>query len=495
MAESIERVIYQTEIVGQQRVADGYRNIANAIDSSERAADQLSQRLRAEARIAEVAQRASERAASAARVQAVASNSAAKVANDNFATLSVNAARGSQALGAFGSAAAAISPEMGVLGASVSRASGVIGAMTASLGGAAGIAAGGLVAAVGAVAYALREASKDMAAFREEVDKANAAADEAFFERGQRYLKAQADQAAKLAQDLRLSSAEASVGGPSGASGSAGNTAALAAIAKAEKEAFGGSTRDPNAKPFQRPDAEFDAVQRREENDARIRALDDQAEAYRRDQRDRELAAANESKRAETDAYIEELDRRNVARQRFLRQSAEEEQRNTQLTAARWEESRKAGMQVYSSISGAAAGAFAQIAAGQKVTLAAFLQSLGSQMVGEGTKFIFEGLAFTLLGNPAGPGLLAVGGAEVAAGAALAAGGGAAAPSAPSGGGGAGAAPYGGPAAPAAPSTETGAQAPQITYVNNQFPAIIAPSAEDARRVEQAEAERRRLGL
>lgn len=72
---------------------------------------------------------------------------------------------------------------------------------------------------------------------------------------------------------------------------------------------------------------------------------------------------------------------------------------------------------------------------------AAFLKSTGQQLVGLGIKNILEGGALTFAGNPAGAAIAGIGAAEIAAGAAMGAGGIALAPPSAGGGGAGGAAP------------------------------------------------------
>lgn len=76
---------------------------------------------------------------------------------------------------------------------------------------------------------------------------------------------------------------------------------------------------------------------------------------------------------------------------------------------------------------GASAGAaFAAMAAGQKVAFAEVLSGIGQQLVASGTGHVFEGIFQSLMLNPLGPEMVAIGTAEAAFGAGLAAAGGAA---------------------------------------------------------------------
>jgi hypothetical protein len=82
------------------------------------------------------------------------------------------------------------------------------------------------------------------------------------------------------------------------------------------------------------------------------------------------------------------------------------------------------------------AGAFSALVTGGADAAAAVLAGLGDQMVAEGSRAVFSGLFQTALGNPMGPTMLAIGGAEIAFGAGL----GATMQGATGGGGGSGAA-------------------------------------------------------
>lgn len=86
-----------------------------------------------------------------------------------------------------------------------------------------------------------------------------------------------------------------------------------------------------------------------------------------------------------------------------------------------------------SAISDTMQGVFADMVMGGEVSTAAVMKSLGTELVGLGTKNLFEGAAMAIMGNPAGASLAAIGAAEVAAGAGM----GAAAKSMGGGGGGA----------------------------------------------------------
>jgi hypothetical protein len=70
-------------------------------------------------------------------------------------------------------------------------------------------------------------------------------------------------------------------------------------------------------------------------------------------------------------------------------------------------------------VAGATTGALVKIAKGQKMSTAAFLESIGEQAIADGTFRILQGAAMLATLNPAGAAAIAAGGAEVAFGVAL----------------------------------------------------------------------------
>lgn len=102
---------------------------------------------------------------------------------------------------------------------------------------------------------------------------------------------------------------------------------------------------------------------------------------------------------------------------------------------------RNSAHEAWTMVGASAGAALAALAAGQKVALAEVLGALGQQLVASGTGHVFEGIFQSLLLNPLGPEMVAIGTAEAAFGASLAAAGGGASRAASAGTGSGGASP------------------------------------------------------
>lgn len=191
-----------------------------------------------------------------------------------------------------------------------------------------------------------------------------------------------------------------------------------------------------------------------------------------------------------------------IERQRRETEELEREyERRTALAEAHHKAVRDSGAAAYKILSSSTAAAAAATVAGQKFVFADFARAFGSRMVLEGVEKQFEGAGMLLTGNPAGAALFAIGTAEEAAG--FAAGGLASAGGKPGGAGGGDQRStsqrqfdreHPTPAS-ARPSTETGSHAPIIVQHHYHMQSTVAPNAQDAQRIEDAQAEKRRQGL
>jgi hypothetical protein len=165
--------------------------------------------------------------------------------------------------------------------------------------------------------------------------------------------------------------------------------------------------------------------QLRAAGDARKEAFSNQMaalEEVRRSYESREKESArlllDERKRAIDD---ELQAARSAADQRIemRRQEAEEAMKLEEQLAEKRRLTQQIAIDGARNVAGATTGALVKIAKGQKMSTAAFLESIGEQAIADGTFRILQGAAMLATLNPAGAAAIAAGGAEVAFGVAL----------------------------------------------------------------------------
>jgi hypothetical protein len=498
---SEERVRYLIEQLGADVTAKQVDKLAKSFLDSSKAANQHSGELKANARMAEVYARQAERTAAAQKSALAGVGQAATTAGTAMSGFAQNAARTTQTLGAFTSAASGLIPGIEGMGGAVGRASGVIQGMTSAIGGGpAGLVIGGVVAALGVYSlYAKKAAEDTLALARAQEEEAEAShqsrlrrlENAAGFSAFAKATGATADIRARIAlQNLGEQDAEA-------------NQRALDAINAAEKAAFGDRLKGGGpARP-----APFNPTRgdRLAETEALVRRAQAEADAAKR-QREfgEQFSKVAQSGDAAGDKVRAQLDR-----EFSIKQAARERDRNDVLSQHEMElklyDEKEARIQAFHGTvrdgakeawmmaGGAAANAFAAIARGEKVSLKAILQSLGSQAIAAGTMKLFEAAAMAFTFNPAAAGMAAVGAGQIAFGATLA---GAGSGGGPSGAGGGGRESGRTPIAPTfaqptGPSFGNPSQARPVVY---QFPAIISPTSREGQLVQMADEERRRQG-
>lgn len=253
------------------------------------------------------------------------------------------------------------------------------------------------------------------------------------------------------------------------------NAAALKEISDLERAHFGDSRgggrkkEEPFKATFDPPDKDNS---QRERFLFRDKGMDDfQAQS---------LKAAQEINQGWKQSVADRMEAESRAHEERMRLLEEEQDRVRELQGA--------GIEAFSAVGASGVRALAAIAKGQKVSGRQILSGIGDEMVGLGTKWLFEGLARTFLGDPSGAALMGVGSAEIAAGIALGA---ATAKGGKSGGGSGGS---GRAMSPTASPDSGGGAAADNRPIHIHFNSTFAPSAQDGERVVQAINEARRQG-
>lgn len=501
---SEERVRYLLEVIGAQQAEQAFKKQSAAILETDKAANQLSNELKANARLQEVMQRAAQRTAAAQEAQSATTRTLstataqAATASNAFAQ---NASRLTQAVGVFGQAANALAPEIGILGTTFSRASGLIQGASQSLGGFVGIAGGVAATALGILSSVLDESNKRLREFNEEVDKANEKANEDFFARMQRTDAASSAGAAALAKTYADRAALQSVGivpgglTPEQQADLAGVNAAEAAQSHLIGANIEGKGRTGPA-PLNQTRAD-----RLSESDALVRGLQRQAdEAKRRadlfsktkfDDEKMALAGAPVATKLNEEFANAAQKRADALADSALERDRKRFEQREEMAKQYHDTLRAAAQESWGMVGSAAGAAFAAIARGEKVTLKEILKSLGSQAIASGTMKLFEGAGMLAFGNPQGAALLKIGTAQIGFGLALAGAG-----AGGSGAAGAGGGSSGSRTAPTfvEPSRETGARHTQPVIVNNYMPTVTAPSHDDGKRIRKGVEQARRKG-
>ena len=526
---SQERVQYLVEVLGGDTGANAFVKVGKAVGDSGTAVNRHSQALRDNAKAAELNAQATQRNAAAQQVvqrQFTATATAARSVPSAGLPLSVMAQRASIGIGGLATAAQGLSPALTGVGAAVSRASGSIGAFTQLFGGAAagagggpwGIALGVAVTGLGLLSASFKtaaeeaeDAAKEMAGFVAEMKAMGDAALEA-------ENKSPRGIARRLEADRKREEARrAGLGGAgffSGANAASpvgygtgvdygtddqGNrfTSQQEAgeyIDRKAREAGNGAGKKTGG--GRRGDPLFESAQREAENRRRIQALyklEDKefGSDFSFDEKSISAAGKTASDAAQAD-FDAKKNLREMEKYATIKQYEEQEK-----AAQQYHDTLRSGAQDSWGMVGSAAGqAFAAIARGEKVSLKAILQSIGSNAIAAGTMKLFEaaGWAFIPGGQATATGLAAVGGAQIAFGAALS-GAGAAAGGSKGGGGGSGSTSFANQPMRVAPSTETGGRSQPMVVNNYHLSSTITPTSRDAQAMREAEADARRNGL
>lgn len=417
-----------------------------------------------------------------------------KAANDQFKTLSINAARSAQTMSALGATLTRISPELGGFGTAVGRASSAIMGMTTVIGGPAGLIAGGLVAGLGLLVESLRntktaeeELAESTARTTALLDKQRAAAELTAAAIAGRIEGNRRMTDARL-RGLRESGFFDSVTSPSGAFGEEEykkrNAAELSRINELEN-----ASGFEDAKAKKTGDPLFEAMQRRDATNRQLAALnkmDTGRSAFGGDGG----RSALEAKEAENVAF---LDRHRQFREDLLEEDRRYHESNAALEAEahkRREQYQAVAIDAAQSFERVSISGMQKIAKGQKFTVKELLSGIGDEMVAGGTKWIMEGTGRLIASygtDPSGWGLIGLGGAEVAFGLGLGA------MTRAGGGGGAAGGRQQRPMSPIGSGGGGGLSEPQTIIIN--MPTVVSPGPQDGVRVQQALDEARRAGL
>ncbi len=413
-----------------------------------------------------------------------------------FKRLNEGVSRGARAIGVFSMAASAAEPALGKLGSAAMRTAETVMSFGTYLGGPWGIALGAAVAATSLFASALNnveEQAKQADAAVARLKERNKAAAEAkefaewsapqsaiFFPGDPRFKDALNKHGAKVDKRGRLIDPNAPIGGPA---------------------------KGPGAGP------EFEAMQRREENEARMRALTaaDAESRARVASADAMMAGRGfEDPSKAADATRAKLDREfDLQREHNERMKSQADEINDhyekldQQAMERAQLVRSTASAAFGAVASSAGSALNKLAAGQKTSVKEFIGGIGQALVAQGTADMARAGAmfFDPLRAGFAPGLLAAAGVEIAVGMGMGAAG-------ASGGGGGG-----GARAPHARRGESGgdyldrtrAESPSArrgggggtTVVQQSFnvPTVISYTDEQARAMQRAAREGARHGV
>ena len=372
----------------------------------------------------------------------------------------------SAGLGAFGGALGQIDPLLGQFGASVGRAGGAIGAMTSLIGGGPGIAFGGAVAVIGLLGSAIRDMVKESQTAARVLDE-QAAASERLTVATNNLALARATHMSgvnALTREAleRERETEAFFADRQAASYQAQQEDAARQIKAAEDVHFGGPRRSGGRGGGGRSSAPtLDDMMLSGGRDTsflgNVGALD---LGLSTDGDPRSLKGEGSSKGGGLAAF----DTSDAADRSIDDAGRVQEAWNSAA----------------SSISDAMAGLVTDLITGGEVSTAAVMKGLGDQLVGMGVKDVFAGTARAISSYGADPSawsLIAVGGAEIAAGVGMGAAG---AAMGGGGGGGGGAGAGGGRPTPGAASDDNGGRDRGPTVINMY---ALNPTAETGRSI------------
>lgn len=233
-----------------------------------------------------------------------------------------------------------------------------------------------------------------------------------------------------------------------------------------------------------------------------LAALDDQMRA---DALQRDLESGDRKRKLE-------MEDEQHKRAFFIKEYAREASEKSKIDAARKRETdqaTRAGLDAAAAIGSQGIAALAALAKGEKVTAQQVVAGIGDAMVASGTRYLFEGLALSIISPGHGGALIGIGTGEIAAGISLGAASRVA--TAPSGGGGSGGGAYTGQVADnyatGFMSTDGSGPARPISYadqgrstaggqiVNVYQSSVISPGPQDAINIKRAMDEGRRAGV
>ncbi len=419
-------------------------------------------------------------------------------ANDNaFKRLNDATSKGARAIGVFSMAASQAEPALGKLGSTAMRTAETVMSFGAYLGGPWGIAIGGAVAAVGLLTTYLGN----------QEEAANRAAEA---------MKRQAEEGAKIVAQRGAAQTAYLQSVTSGAELRAGETD-LEKIereaAEAEKYGLIGSASSGRGKRGAGP--EFEAMQRREENERRMRDLGRadaesrarvaSADAMMAGRGFEDPSKAGDATAKKLDAEFD-LQNEHHQRMRALNEDTHAEfEKLDQAAAQRAQQNRQVMSDAFQGVAAVGLGAFRKLAQGHKMSGKEAMAAIGDALAASGQAHMLQAGAYAFIpGMQANAGgLFAAGALEFAFGVGLGAmgargggggGGGSRAPHARSGESGG---DYLDRTRAASPTTARGGSGSHggTTVINVSMPTVVSPSADDGARVKAALREADRAGV
>jgi hypothetical protein len=425
-------------------------------------------------------------------------------ANDNaFRRMNEGVSKGARAIGAFSMAASQAEPALGKLGSTAMRTAETVMSFGTYLGGPWGIALGLAVGAVGLL-------TAEFASQEERVKKTR--------EEYERYLKLYTEQEAKEKAlrpgvvtdttsslvDLRSKAGKDALFEHYQSGGSAVKGNKLV-----DPSAEGGSGKGPGAGP------EFEAMQRRSENEQRMRDLDRtdaesrarvaSADAMMQGRGFEDPSKAGDATRAKLDR---EFDLQREHNERMKSEADEINEHYAKLdaeAAQRTQFGRQVASDAFKATASVGLDAFRKLAQGHKMSAKEALAAIGDTLAASGQGHMLQAGAYAFIPGMQGNagGLFAAGALEFAFGVGL----GAAASGGRGGGGGGSRAPHarsgesGGDyldrTRAASPTTSRGGSVGGggTTVVNVSMPTVVSPNADDGARVKAALREAERAGV
>ncbi len=434
-------------------------------------------------------------------------------ANDNaFKRLNDGASKGVRALGSFANAASQAEPALGKFAATAAQAAGTITqfGMYMGTGGPWGVA---MAAGVGALAI-LTAGLNENKISADEARKSNEAFAKAQMEQSARAAESRAsnDPYLKALQQRRNAEPPKSADEALAESYRA-ETERAEAAANASGKVY--DSVGDGGRGGKRADAEFQAAQRRSENERRMRALDAadaesrarvaSADAMMAGRGFEDPSKAGDATRAKLDAEFDLQREHNERMKSTADEINEHYAKLDEQAAARAQLTRDTAGKAFGAVASSAASALNKMAAGQKASLKEFIGGIGQALVAQGTADLARAGAMLFIpglqGNAGG--LAAAAAVEIAVGMGM----GAAGASGGGGGGGGARGPHanrgesGGEfldrtraASPTTSRSSSGGSG-GTTVVNVHMPTVISPSVEDGIRIKHALREAQRAGV
>lgn len=481
MAGETEKVTVELEVTGQQQTSAAFKNAADNVEK-------LDKEIKNASKSAKESQKAFDSSAKAANDNARAFENAASKAK-SFS--SVTGRLGSE-MASLGASALSMGGSVGKAGSALSAMSRIVGGVGtgAAVGGVAGAVGGGLLSLLSEFIDTLGKTKTAEEQLAEMTAKANAEFEKQYnsVEKITQRMR-DADERRRNEERRRQLSfpelAAAVTGQPTEATRQATLEADRQIQDEFEKnnawrigENVEAGKKGPAARGF--------GYRSQDDIQEQIKRLDAMARAPTLDQR--------------ADAGKEHIAKRKQEFEDLMRHHVEVSQEADAEIARSSEKSygnmAKLGREAFAMVGESAVGLVQQIASGQKITAQNILMSLGSQLVAQGTIWLFNGdarVAESYGLDPSGYTLNAIGGAAVAAGLAMMAGSAAAGRSGGGRGGGGVSRPRAATDDPHWQVDRTGGRSQQ--NVNIYMPTVVSPTAQDGQRVKQALAEADRQGL